>query len=311
MFCRSEEHDESILIRVYGKNSETLIDRNQELVVSVAAAACFHDALFLTFSFFKNLHTLNQVGKCPKVYGRFKNGIAYGFIPGTPFSVDDLSDQVLSSKLAATLAEWHQVQIQGEKKPQLFSTLKKWIATIPESYADPEVDQKFRASFSLAEILAEFRFLQTELARLNSPVVFSHNDLLSGNIIYDRESDQISLIDYEYACYNYRGFDLGNHFCEFAGFDGDYSKYPGKEAQLHWLGNYLRASKGGVEVGDDELEELYLEVNKFSLAAHFFWGVWALVQAKISDIDFDYMEYAAIRLREYHSQKAKFFPEAA
>lgn len=30
-------------------------------------------------------------------------------------------------------------------------------------------------------------------------------------------------------------------------------------------------------------------------ASHFFWGIWALVQAKYSDIDFDYLAYAAIR----------------
>lgn len=29
--------------------------------------------------------------------------------------------------------------------------------------------------------------------------------------------DSIQFIDYEYSCYNYRGFDIGNHFCEWAG----------------------------------------------------------------------------------------------
>lgn len=315
MFCRSEEHNESLLIRVYGKNSETLIDRSQELVVNSSATFFVFSSKHTQPSFSslnQNLHTLHSLGMCPKVYGRFANGIVYGFIPGTPFSVEDLSDPALSSKLAGTLATWHQVQIQGERKSQLFPTLRKWIATIPESYPVAAVDDKFRASFSLAEINREFRFLQEELAKLNSPVVFSHNDLLSGNIIFNRETGKISLIDYEYACYNYRGFDIGNHFCEYAGFEGDYSKYPGKEAQLRWLTSYLQGAKGvQEEVSKAELEAFYVEVNKFSLAAHFFWGVWALVQAKISDIDFDYMEYASIRFREYHSQKAKFFPAEA
>ena len=31
------------------------------------------------------------------------------------------------------------------------------------------------------------------------------------------------VIDFEYGAYGYRGYDLGNHFNEYAGFDCDYS----------------------------------------------------------------------------------------
>jgi len=148
--------------------------------------------------------------------------------------------------------------------------------------------------------------LKQKLIPLNSPCIFSHNDLLSANIIYDKEIDKISFIDYEYACYNYRGFDLGNHFCEFAGFDCDYSKYPDRAFQLSWLSAYLKSANDGGDVTEEELEKLYLEVNMFAAAAHFFWIVWALVQAEISDIDFDYMSYAALRFQEYERLKQLF-----
>jgi ethanolamine kinase len=36
-------------------------------------------------------------------------------------------------------------------------------------------------------------------------------------VLSDKLSGNINFIDYEYASYNYRGFDLGNHFNEFAG----------------------------------------------------------------------------------------------
>lgn len=48
-------------------------------------------------------------------------------------------------------------------------------------------------------------------------MVFCHNDLLHANIIYDSKSDKVMFIDYEYANYGYRGFDIGNHFNEFGG----------------------------------------------------------------------------------------------
>eukprot|EP00878_Enallax_costatus_P032104 GHUV01035205.1.p1 GENE.GHUV01035205.1~~GHUV01035205.1.p1 ORF type:complete len:192 (+),score=40.02 GHUV01035205.1:192-767(+) len=68
----------------------------------------------------------------------------------------------------------------------------------------------------------------------HSPVVFGHNDLLSGNILVlqqpgfdpedpDREGP-VGFIDYEYGAYTYRGFDIGNHFTEYAGFEGDYTR---------------------------------------------------------------------------------------
>jgi hypothetical protein len=48
--------------------------------------------------------------------------------------------------------------------------------------------------------------------------VMAHNDLLSGNILINNDYDgsanpNLTIIDYEYTCYNARAFDLGNHFC--------------------------------------------------------------------------------------------------
>ena len=38
----------------------------------------------------------------------------------------------------------------------------------------------------------------------NSPIIFSHNDFQPGNILRLVDRDEIVLIDYEYANYNYR-----------------------------------------------------------------------------------------------------------
>ena len=49
--------------------------------------------------------------------------------------------------------------------------------------------------------------------------VLCHNDLLCGNVLYQEpipqqnpQGGKVFLIDYEYAAYNYRAFDLANHF---------------------------------------------------------------------------------------------------
>lgn len=52
---------------------------------------------------------------------------------------------------------------------------------------------------------------------MESPIVFAHNDLLLGNILYDSCEAEVTFIDYEYADYNFQAYEIGNHFDEFAG----------------------------------------------------------------------------------------------
>ena len=59
---------------------------------------------------------------------------------------------------------------------------------------------------------------------------------------------KINFIDYEYGDYNYREYDIANHFNEFVGM-GDkngllnYQKYyPSKPFQLKWIEAYLKES---------------------------------------------------------------------
>ncbi len=50
------------------------------------------------------------------------------------------------------------------------------------------------------------------------PMIFSHNDVNLTNIILTGSADSepsLELIDYEFGCYNYLGFDLGNFYNEF------------------------------------------------------------------------------------------------
>lgn len=55
----------------------------------------------------------------------------------------------------------------------------------------------------------------------------------------DTVVDEIHFIDYEYGAYNFRAFDIANHFCEFAGFELDYTKYPTKDRQYQYYRTYF------------------------------------------------------------------------
>lgn len=87
----------------------------------------------------------------------------------------------------------------------------------------------------------------------------------------------------------------------------DYSHYPSTGLQQQWLRAYLEAYKEhkglGGSVTDREVEVLYVQVNRFTLASHFFWGLWALIQASLSTIDFDFLGYAVLRFNQYYKMK--------
>ena len=50
----------------------------------------------------------------------------------------------------------------------------------------------------------------------------------------------------------------------------------------------------------EEVEVFYNMVQQFILCAHLLWAVWAVIQA---DIDFDFVDYALQRFREYNRWK--------
>jgi ethanolamine kinase len=63
-------------------------------------------------------------------------------------------------------------------------------------------------------------------------------------------------------------------------------------------------------VDPEVLDRLSAEANAWALASHLYWGVWAIIQACNSPIDFDYMQFSATRLGEFRRRKDEFLSEA-
>lgn len=102
---------------------------------------------------------------------------------------------------------------------------------------------------------------------------------------------------------------MANHFAEWAGYDCDYTAVPTRSQRHAFVGEYVRAYAGFVGADgwdvDAEIQKLMHEVNVFRGVPGFYWGIWALIQAGISHIDFDYANYAELRLGEYWAYKAE------
>jgi hypothetical protein len=60
------------------------------------------------------------------------------------------------------------------------------------------------------------------------------------------------------------------------------------ELQEHFLECYIQALQGEQSVAREEMTRLLKELQAFTLASHFFWGLWSVCSASISTIPFDY-----------------------
>ena len=117
--------------------------------------------------------------------------------------------------IAQKVAKIHHCEVDLDQSPSLFGTLDRWASNARNVRirSDDPAQQKIMKALDINLMVREIKDLQRRLESLNSPIVFCHNDLNAGNMLVDGKGN-ISIIDYEYGSYNYRGFDLGNFFCE-------------------------------------------------------------------------------------------------
>ena len=100
----------------------------------------------------------------------------------------------------------------------------------------------------------------------------AHNDLLPANFL--RDGDRMQLIDWEYAGMGDRWFDLGN-------FAVNNELEDDQEAQL--LEAYF---------GEPADARRLATLKLFRFMSDFREAMWGVVQAGVSELDFDFRDYA-------------------
>ncbi|KYM75851.1 Choline/ethanolamine kinase [Atta colombica] len=342
----------------------------------------------------------------PKLHGVFPGGRIEEYIPARPLITKELADSTLSLLIAEKMGQTHMMQIPISKEPTwLWDTINNWFNTttdILENIVNEDIDSRQLDNISTIKCINfehEINWLKTIITQQKYPVTFCHNDMQEGNILllHNTRKPKLVLIDFEYCSYNYRGFDIANHFAEWQ-YDYTTSEYPffherpaagptkeqkgvglacaacvyisftGPQSvktrlmpanrekfdrQCETVGNqgatgttilaapirsstileYLytlltsqfiacvpfRTYLFGIALnfiraylrtlskeGSLEEERFMMEIRIFSLASHLFWGLWSIVNAKLSQIPFGYWDYAVCRLKNYMYLKEKF-----
>lgn len=268
-------------------------------------------------------HMLAAKDLAAPILATFQNGFICGFIPGEICEAEDFHTPQIYREIAKRLGQWHgSLPIDdliegtgpgGKPYPNIWTNCSKWIDLLP-SKTDEQASQNelFKGE------LAWLEDLFGDIPGLNgNDFVFSHTDLLCANVVLQPQVDgqprQAFFIDYEYATTAPPAFDVANFFAEWAGPDGDLSFMPSKSHRLDFIRQYVRSFRQNADVDSSDLlqeqksaTQIYTQVDLLRGLPGFYWGIWGLIQASISEIDFDYPAYAKRRHSEYWSWKEEY-----
>ncbi len=97
------------------------------------------------------------------------------------------------------------------KQPFIFAKISQLLQLVNEDYQAHMVhmtDELAQRIPTKQRLETEAEFLERHLVdytkEKGSRIVFCHNDLLMGNIIYNRAEQSVKFIDYEYGEFNYQ-----------------------------------------------------------------------------------------------------------
>ena len=128
--------------------------------------------------------------------------------------LEEQQDPSLADELFKKIARLHAMNVPLPKKPWFSDNLDEFYETFNSSNSSGKLLVKENCpQLCQPEFRAQIDWVKHMLSELNSPLVFSHNDLVSNNImVLDHKldnGDQVIMCDFEHGGYEHRCLDLG------------------------------------------------------------------------------------------------------
>jgi len=188
--------------------------------------------------------------------------LVVGFIEGHTFTDDDLRNGGHLTRVAAACRQLHEGP-RFVSDFDMFEIQPRYLAIVEE--------HGFRLPDRYAEFADKAQQIKRALAVKATPTVPCNNDLLAGNFIDDGE--KLWLIDYEYGGNNDPCFELGNLWSE-------------PNLSLDQLEELMEAYDGEL------LRHRVARARLWALMSKYGWTLWGSIQHSVSQIDFDFWEWA-------------------
>ncbi|KAJ4499049.1 kinase-like protein [Lentinula lateritia] len=316
--CPSIKETITILLRIYGPSSDSLISRPREL---------------------NTLHILSsRFNLGPKVYGTFENGRMEEYFPSKTLTAEDMRDPQISRWIGARMSELHSVPIEviEESSPgkggegngwQLGAkrNVRSWLAPARDVLMHPTIPQSVQDEFDLDKFQQQWESYLKWLSNVDdvhngSRRVFAHNDTQYGNLLRLEGAEvrtraphrQLIVVDFEYASPNPASFDIANHFIEWTynyhtstPHLPDESRYPTPRERENFYLSYLEHTGTSPESMSQQAQSLENQVRYWTPACHAMWCMWGIVQSRddvinnVTEPEFDYVGYSRFRLAAF------------
>ncbi|EEQ41114.1 putative choline kinase [Clavispora lusitaniae] len=306
----------ALLLRVYGKNVDSIIDRDSELQILIKLSA-------------------KKIG--PKLLGIFENGRFEQFLEGfITMGKDEIRNPVISQMLGRRMKDLHYKIDLDEQDRQLefpvaWIQIMKWMrlleTQILPSYDPKDVEDALLMPWAkFKEVVFSYRewlFAKYDTNKLYENYRFCHNDTQYGNLLLrssfepmdvvqgeannlstsNKRDRDLAVIDFEYSGVNFAAYDIADHFSEWMSdyHDADKpyfihdDKYPSLKEQMNLLMSYIEydfqfptsnfITKNPVDANSDqktimeyEAKKLYNEVIFWRATVQIFWSIWGLIQ---------------------------------
>ena len=164
----------SLLLRIYGKNNDSIIDRDNELQILARLS-------------------IQNIG--PSLYGCFENGRFEQFLENaTTLTKDDIRDWKISQRIARRMKELHSgiplLKSEMESGPVSWTKIEKWLGIIEQHPNWIDDKKRIQAIFNCQDWLTLKKNVYKYKTWLfkNSPknsLVFCHNDTQYGNLLFN------------------------------------------------------------------------------------------------------------------------------
>jgi thiamine kinase-like enzyme len=193
------------------------------------------------------------------------SALVTAFVSGREMKADELREPETIAEVAHDLRSLHD---SGTELPSEFDSFR-----LVEQYAETgrangsEPPDGYDAALAAAHAIE--RAVRDQPGHERVP---AHNDLLPANFL--RDGNRMQLIDWEYAGMGDRWFDLGNF------------------AVNNELGEDQEALLLEAYFGQPADERRRANLRLFRFMSDFREGMWGVVQAGVSELDFDFREYA-------------------
>lgn len=259
------------------------------------------------------------LGNLPNHVGRLEE-----FYDARPLLTKELS--VYFIDIARSLSVFHKLSPSLDTGPAgsfIFNCMRAWLENINQALLEhsSEFASKCKQICGLANLTEEIVWLEKYTRESNFSTAFCHSDINENNILLMNNNDsdgrkQIKLIDFEFSCKNYRGFEFANTFYEFT---FDYSateypyfiytpeNYPTLEQRREFFFAYLSSYEDDVSQIDiqSSIDKLITETDRLQMMVDMAWTLWSLSML-INAKKFGYSEYASLRLKFYLFSKQMY-----